>query len=453
MLLALVLAACGASTADVAYEVSTPLLSASHAESVQVADVLWVPDRDDDLGSDDDLLYCEVFSSGPKRIEAATRLLDRGRLTYGLVELRPSNVIIGGGEPVTFDEGTSDLSRLREPLTRTLEATYEHRYQCGEKKPKDVLLAVDPAVPTQTLNALLQQLGLAEIGNIFLLVHGAEALDKPSNPNGRQIISLARWKAGQPADLLVRVGKKIEARALSPEGLSGKVGAGLLLKFPPSVHWSEVISVAASAYQAGAPGLTWLGSSKGSPSPAGPAGTIAPLALTPGASVAAMQLALPDMGAMTNPLITWDEANQQATNPLEAILGSGKGSSAGLGEIRKFGSGFGRAGSTTSPMKVVGWIIDGALSETQLASSLKRREQSLTYCYRRELAKAPSLKGTMVVDFRVDESGSVSSARLKKGLRSEAVESCVMSQLQKTNFPTSGTNGTDVTVTLAFGEE
>ena len=67
---------------------------------------------------------------------------------------------------------------------------------------------------------------------------------------------------------------------------------------------------------------------------------------------------------------------------------------------------------------------------------VKRHIKAIQYCYQKELTKAPTLKGKVVIKFVVAKNGSVSSASTKwSTMGSDAVEKCIESRFKRMQFP------------------
>ena len=96
------------------------------------------------------------------------------------------------------------------------------------------------------------------------------------------------------------------------------------------------------------------------------------------------------------------------------------------------------AGATAAPTAAVGGEpqILGSLDRSLVDAVIKRNMAQIRYCYQRELTKNPSLAGKITVKFVVAKDGSVSSAEIKlTTMQSSAVESCVVSRIQRLQFP------------------
>lgn len=81
------------------------------------------------------------------------------------------------------------------------------------------------------------------------------------------------------------------------------------------------------------------------------------------------------------------------------------------------------------------------LSKAEIDKVIKSRQGFFKACYQRELNRTRGLGGKLVVNFRINGSGTVTSARVVSGkstLRNPKVESCVTRQITKLKFPAKG---------------
>lgn len=90
----------------------------------------------------------------------------------------------------------------------------------------------------------------------------------------------------------------------------------------------------------------------------------------------------------------------------------------------------------------------GTISESSLASSMRRNERDITRCYERGLGRDPSLRGRVVIQFRITTGGRTSDARLNENDVGEEVGNCILGQIRRWRFdePENG----DVTVQKAY---
>ncbi|MEK7704191.1 MAG: AgmX/PglI C-terminal domain-containing protein [Myxococcota bacterium] len=93
--------------------------------------------------------------------------------------------------------------------------------------------------------------------------------------------------------------------------------------------------------------------------------------------------------------------------------------------------------------------VDGALDSEAIARVVKTRMRMVKDCYERELKRSPTLAGKIEIEFTIDSSGRVESARVSSNrMGSDAVASCIISRLQRWRFP--APDGGSVTVNFPF---
>jgi TonB family protein len=129
----------------------------------------------------------------------------------------------------------------------------------------------------------------------------------------------------------------------------------------------------------------------------------------------------------------------------------------GLGEVSS--GPFGRSGDLL--------VSEGALVEgggaggaggrdpSQIQTVVQQHSNSIQYCYQRELKRSPSLKGKIVVRFKVTPSGEVTDVEIVSStLDNRRVEQCVVSRIRRwSDFGVvdSSVGETTVRQTYAFG--
>lgn len=78
----------------------------------------------------------------------------------------------------------------------------------------------------------------------------------------------------------------------------------------------------------------------------------------------------------------------------------------------------------------------GDLSKEQIQKVVLAHKNAVSYCYEKELQSDPGLKGTIVVNFRLDDTGTVTSSKTKSStMNNPSVEDCVVRQVRKWKFP------------------
>lgn len=78
------------------------------------------------------------------------------------------------------------------------------------------------------------------------------------------------------------------------------------------------------------------------------------------------------------------------------------------------------------------------LDKEMVAKTMQRHYKAITYCYQKEVNKDKTLKGKVVVMFKIQIDGSVSDISFDKDkttLKSKAVQECVAGKLKVIKFP------------------
>jgi hypothetical protein len=136
-------------------------------------------------------------------------------------------------------------------------------------------------------------------------------------------------------------------------------------------------------------------------------------------------------------------------------LGTGVGTGAGKGTARGAGGAVGRGpGRGEAKVSVVPGKpqVSGYLSPEQIERVVRANQAALRYCYENELQRARSLKGKLVVQWRVDREGRVAYARVTSStLRSAGVEGCIVRQVKKWRFPKPDGGEVSVQYPFVFG--
>ncbi len=100
----------------------------------------------------------------------------------------------------------------------------------------------------------------------------------------------------------------------------------------------------------------------------------------------------------------------------------------------------------SAPSEAIG---TGTLSRADIEKTVTRRAGALKSCYESELKKDNTLKGKIEVQFTIQPSGRVSTARVTANtMNSTAVGSCIVAQIQRWRFPQP--SGGDVTIKYPF---
>ncbi|MCB9522886.1 MAG: von Willebrand factor type A domain-containing protein [Myxococcales bacterium] len=86
--------------------------------------------------------------------------------------------------------------------------------------------------------------------------------------------------------------------------------------------------------------------------------------------------------------------------------------------------------------------VQGSCRAQDVEKVLRRRQRSLQYCYEKELARTPSLRGKVTLAWTINASGRVEQPRVQPGsLGSEVVTGCMARQVARWRFPRSADGG------------
>jgi len=86
--------------------------------------------------------------------------------------------------------------------------------------------------------------------------------------------------------------------------------------------------------------------------------------------------------------------------------------------------------------------VEGALDKEIIRKVVRQHRREIKYCYEKELAKDPTLKGEVTVQFTISASGEVIAAIVQKStLGNQAVETCMQGKIQRWTFPEPKGNG------------
>jgi hypothetical protein len=116
----------------------------------------------------------------------------------------------------------------------------------------------------------------------------------------------------------------------------------------------------------------------------------------------------------------------------------------------------GWAPPTPAVMRMIGRPINNAGLDNKLfLDELTRFAPALRHCYQREIARAPSLEGTMKIELQVNPAGRVESAKPTSTTFSNVtLEQCIARRLRQIPFPEfSGDRSAIVTVPFLFKRE
>jgi TonB family protein len=73
----------------------------------------------------------------------------------------------------------------------------------------------------------------------------------------------------------------------------------------------------------------------------------------------------------------------------------------------------------------------GRIDNSALRSFLDRQSRRLQNCYQRELARTPSLRGRVLLEFTVDPGGTISEARIVNTELNDAVSNCILDEVRR----------------------
>jgi TonB family protein len=120
-------------------------------------------------------------------------------------------------------------------------------------------------------------------------------------------------------------------------------------------------------------------------------------------------------------------------------LGGGSGSGGGRGTGGPGGRGTGQgAGRGEAKVQLTPGTpqVSGYLSAEQINRVVRANQAALRYCYESEVQRQRSLRGKVVVQWRVDKNGGVPTARVASStLNDPRVEGCIVRQVRKWRFP------------------
>lgn len=111
--------------------------------------------------------------------------------------------------------------------------------------------------------------------------------------------------------------------------------------------------------------------------------------------------------------------------------GGGRG---GYGKVSLIGAG-GSSNSFFEPIESEAWT-EGGLDPNAIAAVINRHLSEVRFCYEQGLQKKPNLSGRVSMNFIIDPTGSVSTAKISNSsLGQVSVESCIRDRLKTWKFP------------------
>jgi hypothetical protein len=117
-------------------------------------------------------------------------------------------------------------------------------------------------------------------------------------------------------------------------------------------------------------------------------------------------------------------------------LGASGGTGSGFGTGSGSGSGFGGRGKRVPQVRQAKAEVKGSLDKDIIRRIVRAHINEVRYCYNQGLAKDPSLKGRVAVQFAISPSGSVSTTKVTDNtLADEAVGDCIAKAVKRWTFP------------------
>ncbi len=81
----------------------------------------------------------------------------------------------------------------------------------------------------------------------------------------------------------------------------------------------------------------------------------------------------------------------------------------------------------------------GGLTKAEINKVVQSRKNGIRACYERQLQRSPKLSGKIIVNWKINASGKVTSAKIKSTtMRNGAVEDCIVRQVMRMQFPAKG---------------
>jgi len=142
-----------------------------------------------------------------------------------------------------------------------------------------------------------------------------------------------------------------------------------------------------------------------------------------------------------------------------SLLGTGGGVGTGVGMGRGRGRGMGGIGAPgrmnaevmVSVMRGTA-RVNGYLSAEQINRVVRANQAAIRYCYEVQVQRQPNLRGRVEINWRIDLSGRVTTARVaRSSLGSGAVEGCIVRQVRRWRFPRPDGGEVNVTYPFIFG--
>jgi hypothetical protein len=467
---------------------SVALPEAQHAGRVPARRFLQ-PHRRSEISDSETEALCAWLKGSAQDDRIAEKLQARGELRFSLLEASAAGIRLGGTPVMSLTDGRVPederrgmlISPLYEELLDSTEAQAVLVETCQLPRAEDLmgfslLLAIDPALPFETVRQILYTAGQARSGSFYVAVDGpaGEPLP-PGDPadTDRQLIvtaqadhSLAYSRVTRP-DAEPHPGPLPDAMAALLDG--DPLGCGLLsprLDTP----WSAVVASFDALSAAGASRFIMAG---GEESDAGPTTTptVPPstLALSLQAVVPAFFVELPRIlpadpdddphgGSECSPTVraTADIMPRSISGALQdSLSGMELLDGVNIPELSRpigapatsSGRPLGSHALSSSRITLGAHTIDGPLRPEALEAVLERSMSQFQYCYQRELLKKSDLAGELLIRLEIQTDGGVHDVVTVEASITEPVVKCIEGRFRRFQFPRLP-GGLTATVTL-----
>ncbi|MEZ4317180.1 MAG: AgmX/PglI C-terminal domain-containing protein [Myxococcota bacterium] len=396
---------CGLGPKNTLDQHSLALPRAEHAISVPLQ-AFAVPEIPDGVN---DLAYCQP----PASI----------RLTYAAVEVAPDALYVAG-EPldVSVTNGVVSIEKKRGQLVAPL---YSRLLALAESS-KDaasqgcapwvvegeapqfkgrLLVTIDSRVPWETVEEVMFSAAQAQFGQLWLRVHDPSAapgsITAPVQRVPAERAVRVRSEGAVELEILPSPFVEADPQNSSPEIVAiddlatrlGTSGALVQIEPAPGLPAEDVVHAIDAVAGAGAPVVLVL---SGASAPPGLHATtrLSDTPLPADAQVSVLQVRIPTLG---------EARKASGPPPIATVLQTG-GAPAGIEQV------------------------------------VERHRNQIKYCYQRELAKNPTLAGSVEVQVAIGPDGTVSDAFLASSdLGNPAVEKCVVGRFLRMRFPAQNT--------------
>jgi TonB family protein len=132
------------------------------------------------------------------------------------------------------------------------------------------------------------------------------------------------------------------------------------------------------------------------------------------------------------------------------LIGRGGGGGTGSGYGRGAGAGFGGRGTSIPTVRQAKAEVQGALDKDIIRRIVRAHINEIRYCYNQTLARDPSEKGRVAIQFTIGATGKVPSAVVQESsMRSAQIGNCMAQAVRRWTFPRPA-DGNSVIVTYPF---